>query len=72
MAGPRATNAIIYYDCHTQGELEQVVRNIVSARNNIRKGKITHLGPGIFFQAARFTGALTQTTVLAIIRARTL
>lgn len=32
---------IIHYDEHTQRELEQVVRDIASARNYIRKGKMT-------------------------------
>ena len=32
---------IIYYDEHTQRELEQVVQDIASARNYIRKGKRT-------------------------------
>jgi hypothetical protein len=36
-------NVVIHYDGHTQKELEQVVRDIGSARNNIRKGKMTQL-----------------------------
>jgi len=36
-------NVVIHYDGHTQRELEQVVRDIGSARNNIRKGKMTQL-----------------------------
>jgi len=36
-------SVIVHYDGHTQKELEQVVRDIGSARNNIRKGKMTQL-----------------------------
>jgi hypothetical protein len=36
-------NVVIHYDGHTQRELEQVVRDVGSARNNIRKGKMTQL-----------------------------
>jgi hypothetical protein len=36
-------SVVVHYDGHTQRELEQVVRDIGSARNNIRKGKMTQL-----------------------------
>ena|ERR1700684_2434526 len=52
-------HVVIHYDGQIQKELEQIVGDIASARNKIRKGKINHLGPGIFFKAARSTGALT-------------
>lgn len=34
---------IIYYDSHTQAELEQTVRDIGNARNSLRKGKLSQL-----------------------------
>lgn len=34
---------IIYYDSHTQAELEQIVRDIGCARNCLRKGKMSQL-----------------------------
>lgn len=34
---------IIYYDSHTQAELEQTVRDIGNARNSLRKGKMWQL-----------------------------
>ena len=52
-------HVVIHYDGQIQKELEQIVWDIASARNKIRKGKINHLGPGIFFKAARSAGALT-------------
>ncbi|PYI20522.1 hypothetical protein BO86DRAFT_389729 [Aspergillus japonicus CBS 114.51] len=36
-------NLIIEYDGHTQKTLEEMVRNIGTARNNIRKGKLAQL-----------------------------
>ncbi|RAH65449.1 uncharacterized protein BO66DRAFT_395406 [Aspergillus aculeatinus CBS 121060] len=36
-------NLIIEYDGHTQKTLEEMVRNIGTARNNIRKGKMSQL-----------------------------
>ncbi|EEA28532.1 hypothetical protein TMatcc_003136 [Talaromyces marneffei ATCC 18224] len=34
---------VIYYDSHTQAELEQTVRDIGNARNSLRKGKMSQL-----------------------------
>lgn len=34
---------VIYYDTHTQTELEQMVRDIGAARNNLRKGKMAQM-----------------------------
>jgi hypothetical protein len=34
---------IIYYDSHTQAELERTVRDIGNARNSLRKGKMSQL-----------------------------
>lgn len=36
-------NLIIHYDGHTQKILEDMVRNIVTARNNIRRGRMSQL-----------------------------
>ncbi|KAI9928378.1 hypothetical protein ASPWEDRAFT_440942 [Aspergillus wentii DTO 134E9] len=36
-------NVIIHYDGHTQQTLEELVRDIGTARNNIRKGKMSQL-----------------------------
>ncbi|KAL4784210.1 hypothetical protein BJX76DRAFT_327985 [Aspergillus varians] len=36
-------NLIIHYDGHTQKTLEDMVRNIGTARNNLRKGKMSQL-----------------------------
>ena len=36
-------NLIIHYDGHTQEVLENMVRNIVTARNNIRRGRMSQL-----------------------------
>ncbi|KAL6232113.1 hypothetical protein BDW75DRAFT_218454 [Aspergillus navahoensis] len=36
-------NLIIHYDGHTQKTLEELVRNIGTARNNLRKGKMAQL-----------------------------
>ncbi|KAA8652440.1 hypothetical protein EYZ11_012945 [Aspergillus tanneri] len=36
-------NLIIHYDGHTQKSLEDMVRNIGTARNNIRRGKMSQL-----------------------------
>ncbi|CEL03116.1 hypothetical protein ASPCAL04273 [Aspergillus calidoustus] len=36
-------NLIIHYDGHTQKSLEELVRNIGTARNNLRKGKMSQL-----------------------------
>ncbi|KAF9894714.1 hypothetical protein FE257_006604 [Aspergillus nanangensis] len=36
-------NVIIHYDGHTQKSLEEMVRNISTARNNIRRGKMAQL-----------------------------
>ncbi|KAL4872540.1 hypothetical protein BDV12DRAFT_161752 [Aspergillus spectabilis] len=42
-------NLIIHYDGYTQKALEELVRNIGTARNNLRKGKMSQLplAPGI-------------------------
>lgn len=42
-------NLIIHYDGHTQKVLEDMVRNIVTARNNIRRGRMSQL-PRIGFR----------------------
>jgi hypothetical protein len=34
---------VIYYDSHTQAELEQTVRDIGAARNSLRKGKMSQM-----------------------------
>lgn len=47
-------NVIIHYDGHTQKTLEDIVRNIVTARNNIRKGKMSQL-PSMGFRSSRPT-----------------
>ncbi|KAL3473061.1 hypothetical protein BJX99DRAFT_234392 [Aspergillus californicus] len=47
-------NLIIHYDGYTQKALEELVRNIGTARNNLRKGKISQLPlPGGSRSAAR-------------------
>ena len=38
---PHTRNTAIYYDGYIQEELEQIVRDIGSARNRLRKGKMT-------------------------------
>lgn len=43
-------NVIIHYDGHTQKILEDMVRNIVTARNNIRRGKMSQL-PSMGFRS---------------------
>lgn len=43
-------NVIIHYDGHTQKTLEDMVRNIVTARNNIRRGKMSQL-PSMGFRS---------------------
>lgn len=41
-------NVVIHYDGHTQKALEDLVRNIGTARNNLRKGKISQFArPGM-------------------------
>lgn len=47
-------NVIIHYDGHTQKVLEDIVRNIVTARNNIRKGKMSQV-PAMGFRSSRPT-----------------
>ena len=47
-------NVIIHYDGHTQKVLEDIVRNIVTARNNIRRGKMSQL-PSMGFRSSRPT-----------------
>ena len=47
-------NVIIHYDGHTQKTLEDIVRNIVTARNNIRRGKMSQL-PSMGFRSSRPT-----------------
>ncbi|KAL4802388.1 hypothetical protein BDV18DRAFT_147412 [Aspergillus unguis] len=41
-------NLVIHYDGHTQKVLEEMVRNIGTARNNLRKGKMAQLPGGGF------------------------
>ncbi|ODM17853.1 hypothetical protein SI65_06641 [Aspergillus cristatus] len=43
-------NLIIHYDGHTQKVLEDIVRNIATARNNIRRGRMAQL-PRMGFRA---------------------
>lgn len=38
-------NIIIHYDGHTQQSLEDMVRNIRTARNNIRRGRVAKIPP---------------------------
>lgn len=38
-------NVIIHYDGHTQSSLEDIVRNIGIARNNIRRGRMSQMSP---------------------------
>lgn len=46
-AAPRH-NLIIQYDGHTQKSLEEIVRHIGTARNNIRRGRMSQLPLGSF------------------------
>lgn len=38
-------NVVIHYDGHTQSSLEEMVRKIGTARNNIRKGRMSQMPP---------------------------
>lgn len=46
-------NLIIHYDGHTQKVLEDMVRNIVTARNNIRRGRMAQLPPAMGLRSGR-------------------
>ncbi|RHZ59424.1 uncharacterized protein CDV56_100465 [Aspergillus thermomutatus] len=39
-------NVVIHYDGHTQKSLEEMVRNIGTARNNMRRGKMSQISLG--------------------------
>ncbi|RHZ74026.1 hypothetical protein CDV55_109087 [Aspergillus turcosus] len=39
-------NVVIHYDGHTQKSLEEMVRNIGTARNNMRRGKLSQISLG--------------------------
>lgn len=49
-------NLVIHYDGHTQQELEHVVRDIGTARNWIRKGKLSQLSKRSPFAFSRHMG----------------
>ncbi|KAL1968014.1 hypothetical protein VTN77DRAFT_2431 [Rasamsonia byssochlamydoides] len=61
-------NVVIHYDGHTQKELEQVVRDIGTARNSIRKGKMAQMmrkpNLGVDMFASRLASKDTSKPVL--------
>ena len=53
-------NVIIHYDGHTQQNLEDMVRNIGTARNNIRRGMMTQMPPMGFRSGMPGRGGLPE------------